>query len=165
MHSCTYNIICSSLSPSSGPIQGGTVVNITGTNLGVRVQDLKQILFGLTSCALDQSGYIPGRLLKHMFNQTHVMTCCICAGTQVICTTSGSNSEGSTSVELQIQNGNRSWTIYSQFRYAIPSVDSVTPTYGPVSGGTLITISGNALNISSPQLATVIIAGAQCEIQ
>lgn len=134
-----------SLSPSSGPIQGGTVVNITGTNLGVRVQDLKQILFGLTSCALDQSGYIPG--------------------TQVICTTSGSNSEGSTSVELQIQNGNRSWTIYSQFRYAIPSVDSVTPTYGPVSGGTLITISGNALNISSPQLATVIIAGAQCEIQ
>ena len=51
------------------------------------------------------------------------------------------------------------------FVYAVPSVLSVFPLYGPKSGGTVITIKGAALNISNSSETKVKLAGVYCIIR
>ena len=50
----------SSISPTSGHIQGGTRVTITGTDLGVTVDDVVEVLFGSSPCVLQRQLYVPG---------------------------------------------------------------------------------------------------------
>ena len=38
----------------------------------------------------------------------------------------------------------------------VPSVESITPTYGPVSGGTLVTVIGNNLDIGNKENTRVL---------
>ena len=40
-------------------------------------------------------------------------------------------------------------TTYSSFNYALPHIALVHPRYGPVSGGTVVTISGSALDVGN----------------
>lgn len=51
----------SSLSPVSGPIHGGTTVTIIGSDLGISVTDIRQILIGRFPCILQENKYIPGK--------------------------------------------------------------------------------------------------------
>ena len=50
------------------------------------------------------------------------------------------------------------------FTYAQPVIQSVFPTYGPLSGGTLVTIFGQALNIGNVANTVVSLNGALCII-
>ena len=53
---------------------------------------------------------------------------------------------------------------YHSFRYALPVISSVFPLYGPISGGTRVSIRGSELNISDTALTTATIAGVECKI-
>lgn len=55
-------------------------------------------------------------------------------------------------------------SVYHSFNYALPHVASVHPRYGPVSGGTVVTISGSALNVGNMEAIRVQIAERVCEI-
>ena len=59
------------ISPTSGHIQGGTRVTIAGTDLGVTVDDVVDVLFGNSPCVLQRQLYVPGITftLQH-FNDT-----------------------------------------------------------------------------------------------
>lgn len=52
-----------SISPTSGHIDGGTVLIISGSNLGVTVNDVS-VLIGTIECPLLQTQYKPG--MDHM---------------------------------------------------------------------------------------------------
>ena len=105
-----------SLSPTSGPAAGGTLVTITGTGFtGAPVVD-----FGTTAAT--------GVTVVNSSKITAVSP----AGTGVVdvtVTTSGGTSATSTA---------------DQFTYiaAAPTVTSLSPTSGPAAGGTLVTITG-----------------------
>lgn len=51
-----------------------------------------------------------------------------------------------------------------QFTYSVPDVESISPHYGPVAGGTHVVVSGRGFNISNPSLFTVTLVEQRCEI-
>ena len=52
-------ILMKQVNPNSGPYQGGTTITITGTDLGVVVQDIISATIGGAPCMVDSDGYQP----------------------------------------------------------------------------------------------------------
>ena len=48
------------VSPNSGPYQGGTDVIVSGTDLGVVVEDIVSVTFGGAPCMINRDSYQPG---------------------------------------------------------------------------------------------------------
>ena len=53
-------ILMEQVSPKSGPYQGGTDTVISGTDLGVIVEDIVSITIGGAPCMINNSDYQPG---------------------------------------------------------------------------------------------------------
>ncbi len=106
-----------SVSPSAGPLVGGTWVTISGTNLTGAT--------GLTIGGLAATNMV-------VVNST-TLTAITPAGTAGVKTVSVSTPSGTGSLE-------------GGFTYlALPTISSVSPSSGPVTGGTPITITGTNL--------------------
>ena len=127
--------VLTSVSPSSGPFGGGTRLTITGTNLGVTVRDIVNVTVGGVPCIIQVAGYI--------------------AGKQIICVTGAYTPGGmqiiSASVIVTINRSGLLATVQSNFEYAYvkPSISSILPKSGPMSGGTNIMIGGMFLNVGN----------------
>ena len=141
--------VLSYVSPISGPFGGGTRLTITGTNLGVTVGDIVNVTVGGVSCMVKSVGYIPG--------------------TQVVCVTGAYTSGGikqNVSVNVIITI-NRSVTMVQAmsnlYTYVRPSISSVFPKSGPISGGTNVVIGGMFLNVGNG-VKGVLLNGAVCVI-
>ena len=86
-------------------------------------------------------------------------------GKEIVCITSNASTQGEVSIIVQISRGQMELTsIYNSFIYAMPKITSVHPRYGPVSGGTIVTISGSELNVGNTENISITIAGEHCEI-
>ena len=55
-------------------------------------------------------------------------------------------------------------TTYSSFNYALPHIALVHPRYGPVSGGTVVTISGSALDVGNMEAIRINVVEEICDI-
>ena len=140
--------VLSYVSPSSGPFGGGTRLTITGTNLGVTVGDIVSVAMGGVSCMVQSDGYLPG--------------------TQVVCVTGAYTSGGMQQTVLFIVLIYRSGTMVTaqpslQYTYVRPSISSVFPKSGPMSGGTNVVIGGMFLNVGNG-VKGVLLNGAVCVI-
>ena len=135
------------VSPSSGPFGGGTRLTITGTNLGVTVGDIVSVTVGGVSCMVQSDGYIPW--------------------TQVECVTGAYTSGGmqqQTSVNVIItinRSGTMVQAMSNLYTYVRPSISSVFPKSGPMSGGTNVVIGGMFLNVGNG-VKGVLLNGAVC---
>ena len=127
------NATITSAFPSSGPFEGGTTVNITGTDLGVTYADVvNNVMISSSPCITQGDGYIPE--------------------TQIICeTTAFTSGPGHKDVKIAVQRGAAFVDVEgpSLFTVVAPTVTRVEPSLGPMSGGTSITIQGTGLNISN----------------
>ena len=138
-----------SVFPASGPPEGGTTVTITGTDLGVTYDDVaNNVTISSSRCITQEDGYIPG--------------------TQIVCETSVSG-PGPKDLIVTVQRGTSSSVIVggSLFTVVAPTVTGVEPSFGPMSGGTSITIRGTGLNISNVEDTQVTLdgeAGSECTI-
>ena len=106
-----------SISPSSGPLAGGTRVSITGTNLA----DATRVNFGTTA----------GTIL-------------FASDTQIIAI-SPAESVGTVDVTVVTAGGTSATSAADQFTYTdvpTPIVSAVAPSAGPLAGGALVTITG-----------------------
>jgi hypothetical protein len=107
-----------SISPVSGPLAGSTTVTITGTNL------------------IGTSGVLLG--------STPATTVTVVSSTSMTCATPA-EAAGTVSVVLTTPSGNVTDT--SAYTYqAAPTITNVSPSVGPLSGGSIVTITG--LNLS-----------------
>ena len=108
----------SKVSPTSGPVAGGTVVTVTGTHLlGASVA------FGAAAA-------------------THVTV--NGAGTSLTASSPAGN--GTVDVEATTAGGTSSGGAADQFTYvAAPTVSKVSPAFGPLAGGTVVTVTGTHL--------------------
>jgi|GEM_PF-1054709 len=107
----------SRISPEIGPVTGGTTVVITGTGF-IAATDVQFNATAATGYTVDSDTRI---------------TAVIPAGI-----------EGTVNVNVTTAGGTSHPEVSSRFTYAnIPAVNAISPTEGPASGGTVVTISGN----------------------
>ncbi|MBV9016444.1 MAG: IPT/TIG domain-containing protein [Alphaproteobacteria bacterium] len=108
-----------SISPSSGPLGGGTEVSIKGSGLS-SASDPSDVSFG----DKDAAGVVS------------------VTDSELVVTTPPASSAGTVTVSLVTPNGSVIWA--KGFEYDIDvSVSSVFPSSGPVTGGTALTINGS----------------------
>ncbi|KAF2368826.1 Plexin repeat [Trinorchestia longiramus] len=117
--------------PLAGPMEGGTLVTIEGSNLGLREDDIiGNVFIGDVPC--DVKGYEvsvkilcrTGRVPPHLRD----------ANLQFPVHVSSPSGETMSSVK---------------FSYTNITVDSIWPRQGPMSGGTVLSISGHYLNVGT----------------
>lgn len=120
--STTGTIGVSSISPTQGPASGGTVVTVNG------------------------SGFQTGATV--MFGSTQSSTVTIASSTQLDAMSPPENA-GTVGITVTDPNAQSS-SLPSAFTYTSgPSVSSVSPTSGPVTGGTTVTILGSGFQSGS----------------
>jgi hypothetical protein len=110
--------VVTSINPTTGTTSGGTVVTVTG------------------------SGFVSGATVR--FGGTLATNVIFDSATQVRATTPARTSTGAVSVQVTNPN-NQSGQLNNAFTYTLgtPTVTSVVPNSGPVTGGTNVTITGN----------------------
>lgn len=119
-----YPPVVTSVAPNSGPTSGGTPVTITGTGF----TGATQVIFGTSP-------------------QQPQFT--VQSDTQITLTTPMGN-QGPVDVQVVTPEGTSATSPADQFNYqgtvdVTPQVYSVTPSSGPMAGGTSVTIGGNNL--------------------
>ena len=125
--------------PKNGPHQGGTRITITGTNLGVQFSDIVSITIGNRQCLPIEESYEVSR--------------------EIQCTVSSSVSSVDAMIVITISSSmdNKDGESQELYRFLTPSIVSIHPSLGPVSGGTIITISGSNLNIGNTEDTRIIL--------
>ena len=127
-----------SISPDSGPTEGGTTVTITGTDLG-RFSDIISITVGSLTCTPIENSYLVGRSIS----------CNISSSSQA-------QLPGMANVVVTVSRmGGANQDATTQFRFGQPRVYSVSPSYGPAAGGTMMRVRGEDLNIGNTERTTV----------
>ncbi|XP_070324883.1 hepatocyte growth factor receptor isoform X4 [Odocoileus virginianus] len=131
--------------PTSAPLEGGTTLTVCGWDFGFKRNnkfDLKKtrVLLGNESCTLTLSESTTNMLkctvgpaMNEHFNMSIVI----------------SNSRGSVQ--------------YSTFSYVDPIITSISPNYGPKTGGTLLTLTGKHLNSGNSR--HISIGGKTCTLK
>ncbi|KAL1130244.1 hypothetical protein AAG570_013182 [Ranatra chinensis] len=114
------------IKPLSGPVEGGTLVTIEGSNLGLREGDvLDRIHIGDTPCNLVEYD----------------------VSVRIMCRTGPSQTEKVAAVVVGNQAGYTESSVH--FSYKNIQLESLSPSIGPQSGGTQLAITGQYLNIGS----------------
>lgn len=119
-----------SIKPLSGPIQGGTLVTIEGSNLGIREEDVRGKI---------RIGNVPCELVNYEIS------------VKIECRTSAVDKETLATVRVGNDAGIAESNV--NFEYKDFNLERVSPKYGPQSGGTQLTIYGTNLNIGSSIIA------------
>ena len=93
---------------------------------------------------------------------------------QVVCKTSP-HMQGPASITVIVRrDGDRDHSTFtadfeegvsSEFLFDVPEFHGISPSYGPRSGGTLVALTGTALNIGNTSLASVRLASKTCIVQ
>ena len=127
--SCPAPII-TEISPDSGPTVGGTTLTINGTNLGT-FSDIVSITVGSLTCTPMENSYLVER--------------------RVACNiSSGNQTQGTVDVVVKVSRmGGANQNAITKFRFGQPRVYSVSPSYGPVAGGTITRVRGEDLDIGN----------------
>ncbi len=116
-----------------GPVEGGTAITVMGTDLvGTGFADIHNITLTLggVACSPLSTGYTPWY--------------------QFVCETTNFVTEGLKNFSLTI--GSRVATVNaSSFTAIDPTVISVTPTFGPIAGGTTVVVRGTGLDVGNQE--------------
>lgn len=119
-----------SIRPLSGPVEGGTLVTIEGSNLGIREEDVRGKI---------KIGNVPCELVNYEIS------------VKIECRTGAVDKETVASIKVGNEAGVTESSIH--FQYKDFKVEKITPTQGPQSGGTQVQIYGRHLNIGSSVIA------------
>uniref|UniRef100_A0A669NWV9 Plexin-B1 n=1 Tax=Phasianus colchicus TaxID=9054 RepID=A0A669NWV9_PHACC len=119
-----------SVYPLSGPVEGGTRITITGSNLGQKHQDIAEtVTVAGIPCAVDAQEYE--------------------ISSSIVCITGGSWTERFGHIVVEVPGGGRGVSEHI-FTYQNPVLKSIVPTQGPKAGGTCLTLLGSKLLTGHP---------------
>uniref|UniRef100_A0A8C9XH19 Plexin-B1 n=1 Tax=Sander lucioperca TaxID=283035 RepID=A0A8C9XH19_SANLU len=145
--SCLYSDSCSEpvqqmcpapIEPLSGLLEGGTMVTISGSNLGQKAED---ILYSVSDSTLLRTSL----------------------SFRIVCRTKASGGEKVGHISVKVSGGE--FGVSSQtFSYQDPFVMGVSPERGPKAGGTSLTIIGRNLLTGRPSDLTITVGGVTCHI-
>ncbi|XP_019856910.1 PREDICTED: plexin-A4-like [Amphimedon queenslandica] len=140
--------IISDFNPKAGPPRGGTTIIIDGTNLGTQRSDIESIMIGTRNCIIDK--YEPGARIK----------CTVVPDTR-------DKIDRNVTITIRVTRSNDSVTASSttQYQFITPIIQSVSPTYGPFSGGTKIRVQGTNFDIGNKEMTKVIMRESSSRIK
>uniref|UniRef100_M4A0P2 Plexin-B1 n=1 Tax=Xiphophorus maculatus TaxID=8083 RepID=M4A0P2_XIPMA len=124
-----------SIEPLSGLLEGGTLVTISGSNLGQKAED---IVHSVTVAG------VPCAVLLDLYE----------VSSRIVCRTGSSGGEKDGPVSVTVSGGAQR-SSSQLFSYQDPSVTAVSPERGPKAGGTTLTISGRKLLTGLPSDLTI----------
>ncbi|XP_066284824.1 plexin-A2-like isoform X5 [Branchiostoma lanceolatum] len=128
--------------PVAGPVEGGTIVTMRGENLGKQFSQVdNNVYVAGIACQTLETGFIPEE--------------------QLTCETGGST-QGIVAGPIQVKVDQYNGRSNANFSYVNSVILSVSPTRGPKSGGSRVTITGQHMNAGSTITATV--AGQDCQV-
>ncbi|XP_011475020.2 plexin-B1 isoform X1 [Oryzias latipes] len=141
-HSCPAPVI-HFLDPVSGPVEGGTVVTISGSNLGQRAQDVQSsVTVAGVPCSVILSRYE--------------------VSSRIVCETSSSEEERRGHASVEVRGGGGLGVSAQIFSFQDPVLSSIYPQRGPKAGGSYLTIRGRRLRTGHPSEVSVLIGGVPC---
>ncbi|XP_010180567.1 PREDICTED: plexin-B1 isoform X2 [Mesitornis unicolor] len=133
-----------SVYPLSGPVEGGTRITITGSNLGQKHQDIAEtVTVAGIPCAVDAQEYE--------------------ISSSIVCVTGGSWTEKVGHIVVEVPGGGRGVSGHI-FTYQNPELKSIVPTQGPKAGGTCLTLLGSKLLTGHPSEISVLLGDLPCHI-
>ncbi|XP_028301616.1 plexin-B1 isoform X2 [Gouania willdenowi] len=154
---CSYSNSCSetieetcpapvihSIEPTSGLLEGGTLVTISGSNLGQKPAD---ILYSVLVAG------VPCSVLPSLYE----------VSSRIVCRTNASGGEKTGQVSVKV-NGGEFGLSRQTFSYLDPFVMGVSPEKGPKAGGTSLTITGRHLLIGREADLAITVGGVSCAI-
>ncbi|XP_067614114.1 plexin-B-like isoform X1 [Eurosta solidaginis] len=114
------------IKPLSGPIEGGTLITIEGSNLGIREEDVRGKIF---------IGKVPCELVSYEIS------------VKIECRTGPVTHELSAPIKVANEAGFTESSV--QFNFKNIQLIGLQPNVGPKSGGTQLSIIGRYLNVGS----------------
>ncbi|XP_072571519.1 plexin-B1 isoform X2 [Paramormyrops kingsleyae] len=132
------------IEPTSGLVEGGTVVTISGSNLGQKAEDIQHsVTVAGFPCTVNSSRYE--------------------ISSRIVCKTLPSGGEKTSQVSVKV-NGGQYGLSFQKFSYQDPKVTQVYPQRGPKAGGTSLTITGRHLCTGRAAEVSVTVGGVPCII-
>uniref|UniRef100_A0A673GDG9 Plexin-A2 n=1 Tax=Sinocyclocheilus rhinocerous TaxID=307959 RepID=A0A673GDG9_9TELE len=150
LHLASTNVKCTNpriteVTPVAGPPEGGTRVTIRGVNLGLSFSDMvNNVQVAGVQCTPQENGYI---IAEQIVCEMDAAPTDSKPGPVHLCV-------GECKPELQT----RSSQLYS---FVMPSVTGLSPSRGPESGGTKVTIMGE--NLGAGSTVSVLFGNQTCE--
>ncbi|XP_054904456.1 plexin-B1-like isoform X2 [Poeciliopsis prolifica] len=142
-HTCPAPVI-HRLDPESGPTEGGTVVTISGSNLGQRAEDIQSsVTVAGVPCIVIQSRYE--------------------VSSRIVCETTSSGGEMRGHASVSVRGGGHGISAHT-FSFQNPVLSSISPLRGPKAGGSSLTIKGRKLRTGHPHEVGVLIGGVPCRV-
>ncbi|PFX28558.1 Plexin-A3 [Stylophora pistillata] len=127
--------------PLTGPVTGGTEIEIHGSDLGKNFDNIKDsVMVAGMKCYPDQTKYQPSK--------------------RIFCNTS--NSTGPLSGPVSVKVNKIEGKSKQLFSYQIPEPIDFNPKKGPRSGGTTVKIAG--LKMNTGRHITAMVAGRKCVV-
>nr|XP_012779810.2 plexin-B1 isoform X2 [Maylandia zebra] len=143
-HTCPAPVI-HFLDPVSGPVEGGTVVTISGSNLGQRAEDIQ----GSVTVA-----GVPCNVIHSRYE----------VSSRIVCETTSSGGEKSEKASVKVMGGGVGLSAQC-FHFQNPVLSSIFPHRGPKAGGSSLTITGQALRTGHLNEVSVLIGGIPCDVR
>ncbi|XP_061592784.1 plexin-B1 [Cololabis saira] len=140
-HSCPAPVI-HRVDPVSGPIEGGTVVTISGSNLGQRAEDIQS--------SVSVAG-VPCNVIHSRYE----------VSSRIVCETTSSGGEKSGHASVKVKGGGVGLS-RQNFSFQDPKLSSIFPHRGPKAGGSSLTIRGRRLRTGHPSEVAVLVGGLHC---
>ena len=144
-------------SPKSGPSNGGTLVEITGKDLGVTFAEFLEDEFDSITIGRDNE---MRRVACTPVNMEDYIT-----GKRVFCHTGPGMAPGVQQlyISLRRDSGIVNVSATQQFMVVLPTLTSVEPVFGPIAGGSTLTVRGTGLNIGNSAMVRLDgAAGPKC---
>ncbi|XP_069620944.1 hepatocyte growth factor receptor [Ranitomeya imitator] len=136
--------VVSKIFPVAAPIDGGTPLTICGWDLVSRKDSFRfknaSVIIGKNMCRIDGKNSKQNTLVCRLSQEDTAKF----------------------NISSTVSNG-RKTIHFNTFSFVNPVIESITPSYGPQSGGTLLTVNGHYLN--SGQDRTVYIGNDICTIR
>ncbi|XP_075713296.1 plexin-B2 [Rhinoderma darwinii] len=130
--------------PKAAPLNGGILLTIMGSNLGITSDDVEEIKVAGVSCTFKPESYS--------------------VSTRVVCEVGPAHSAQSGNINILVNKKDGVSPSSLTFTYQEPEPTSVTPVEGVLAGGTYITISGKKLETGSENDVQVSLDGFPCTV-
>ncbi|XP_029006972.1 plexin-B1 isoform X2 [Betta splendens] len=136
--------VISYIEPLSGLLEGGTLLTISGSNLGQKAEDiLYSVSVAEVACTVIPSLYE--------------------VSSRIVCRTKASGGERVGKVSVKVSGGELGLSS-QMFSYQDPFVMGVSPEKGPKAGGTTLTITGRNLLTGRASDLNISVGGVPCII-
>uniref|UniRef100_A0A6Q2XP12 Plexin-B1 n=1 Tax=Esox lucius TaxID=8010 RepID=A0A6Q2XP12_ESOLU len=132
------------IEPASGPVEGGTMLTISGSNLGQKAEDIQD--------SVNVAG-VPCTVISSRYE----------ISSRIVCETTASGGEKSGQASVEVGGGGLGLS-GQRFSFQDPVLLGVIPQKGPMAGGSALTIKGQNLKTGHPGEVSVLIGGVPCVI-